>query len=552
MPEELRWMESGSSEWNQALDTLTDYSLLTREAHGPASEDGVAEESVHMHRLVHDIVSRLTDGPHRDTYRNAVRTLLTEADPGDPADSRHWPRYAELVPHLNASAALTSRSPQTQRTVLNCLRSCEHSGKYRTGIDLAEKIRSAWGEFMNPLAQSMIDLTVREGSLLRATGRFYEAYQLDLGLRDRLGQGEPVDEVGVLVCDDAVAGDLRHLGQYTEADDLQGQALDQAQRLLGHSDLVTVTARHHLGLSRRLLGRYREAYEHDAAALARSERAFRHRHATTLRISSAVAQDLRLLGRYREALARQEATFRLHDQVLGLTHPQTLQAHAQLLLCRRRGGGTQQDIGATMETLLEQMERVHGRSHYVTLALVNDYSNLLREHGDLDRAAELAAEAESGYRSLVGPAHPFAAGTLVSTGLTMVASGQRSSGLSLLEAALIGLTGSLGPDHPLVLGCALNTSTARNLSGQTDYAAELSRDTLRRARQTLGDEHPLTLSCQTALAADLRALRQTAEAEQLDEEAFLVFTRTLGIQHPHTVAARQRARPFWDFEVPMG
>ena len=117
---------------------------------------------------------------------------------------------------------------------------------------------------------------------------------------------------------------------------------------------------------------------------------------------------------------------------------------------------------------------------------------------------------------------------------------------------MAGLTATLGPDHPWVLGCALNAASARNFNGRISDAVELSRDTLRRARHSLGEEHPLTLSCQVALSADLRAAREQEEAGKLEEDGLLSLTRTLGAQHPHTISARQRTRPYWDFEPYLG
>ncbi|MBT2439111.1 tetratricopeptide repeat protein [Streptomyces sp. ISL-36] len=554
LPEDLRWMATDLPAWTRALDTLVNYSVLTRETRGPVTsvEIGPHQESVHMHRLVHDIVARLTDGDHRKAHRKAVRTLLAEADPGNPMDSRHWPRYAELLPHLEPSGALLSRNPRIQAAVLNCLRYCFRSGEFTAGAQLAERIRDNWSTFMDPLDQPMLELTTQQGNILRSFGRFREAYNLDLAQRERLSAASPPNELGSLLSGSAIASDLRYLGQYQESERLQRQVLVEAQRLLGDTEFSTLVARHNLGVVLRLLGRYREAYELDAESLARNENVLRTRHAHTLNSSNAVAHDLRLLGQYREALARQEANVRVHVQVLGPQHLQTLYARTQLALCRRREGGFQQDIGAMMATLLEQLEQVHGRTHYVTLSSLNNYANYLREHGDLDHARELIHEAEAGYRSLLGPAHPVATGVLANTGLVMQASGERADALAILEAALAGLTASLGPDHPWVLGCALNASAARNFNGRVGDAAELSRDTLRRARHALGNEHPLTLSCQVALATDLRGLREVEEAGKLEEDALLTLTRTLGAQHPHTLSARQRNRPYWDFEANLG
>jgi hypothetical protein len=55
-----------------------------------------------------------------------------------------------------------------------------------------------------------------------------------------------------------------------------------------------------------------------------------------------------------------------------------------------------------------------------------------------------------------------------------------------------------------------------------------------------------------ALAADLRAAREHEEAGTLEEAGLLAPTRTLGAQHPHTISARQRVRPYWDFEPFLG
>ncbi|WP_235787121.1 hypothetical protein [Streptomyces mutabilis] len=55
-----------------------------------------------------------------------------------------------------------------------------------------------------------------------------------------------------------------------------------------------------------------------------------------------------------------------------------------------------------------------------------------------------------------------------------------------------------------------------------------------------------------APAADLRAAREHEEAAKLEEDALLALPRTLGAQHPHTPSARQRTRPYWDFEPYLG
>ncbi|MER8046938.1 FxSxx-COOH system tetratricopeptide repeat protein [Streptomyces sp. NPDC094032] len=557
LPEDLRWMVTDLPAWNRALDTLVTYSVLTRDARGPAGELGPHQDSVHMHRLVHKIIAELTDGEHRVAHRRAVRSLLAAADPGDPLDSRNWSRYADLLPHLEPSEALTSRDFRVQTTVLNCLRYCETSGDVQAGTHLADKVRATWSGFMSPLAQPQLVLSLEQGAILRSRGEFHDAHDLHTALHERLTGAAPRNKKAIALCENALAGDLRHLGHYSDAETLQRDVLARTASLLGYTDPVTLAARRNLGAALQANGHYQEAHDHLAAALAQSERVLGRRHRHTLEASMAVARSLRLLGEYHQALIRQQATTRLHIEVLGRTHPQTLKARAELEQCRLHAGGPKEDIAASMATLLDEMEQAFGRAHFVTLSLINDYGNLLRETGDLDHARELIHEAEAGYRALLGPAHPIATGMVASTGLNRHAGkGQtvreRGDALSMLEAALAGLSSSLGPDHPWVLGCALNAAAARNVNGRVREALELSGDTWRRARQSLDATHPLTLACQFGYAIDLRDHGQDEEASKLEEEVQLALVRTLGSLHPHTLSALQGNRPHWDFEASIG
>lgn len=47
-------------------------------------------------------------------------------------------------------------------------------------------------------------------------------------------------------------------------------------------------------------------------------------------------------------------------------------------------------------------------------------------------------------------------------------------------------------------------------------------------------------------------MREVEEAGKVEEDGLLALTRTLGAQHPHTLSARQRNRPYWDFEAYLG
>ncbi|QPP06626.1 tetratricopeptide repeat protein [Streptomyces bathyalis] len=553
LPENLRWITSDLPAWARALDSLVNYSVLARDSRGDsrgASGDvlGPQQESVHMHRVVHGIVGELTASADREVYREVVRGLLAEADPGNPQDSRSWPRYAELLPHLGSSGSLSSRAPRTQTLLLNCLRYCFNGGEFRVGAELAERIRERWSELLAPDASPMLALTTLQGNILRAGGRFHEAHELDSARLELLRGATTTDEEELMTATSCLAADQRFLGQWGEALQMQREVVSTSLRLLGPDEWTTLLAHHNLGVGLRLLGRYAEAYEVDLGTLRRREALLRNRHPDTLSSANACARDLRLMGRYQEALSRQEMCVRRHIQVLGPQHPKTLWARHNLLLCERRAGTSERDSGAVLASLLEQQEQAAGRSHFTTYALITDYGNQLRRSGDLAQARELIDEAENGWRRLLGQAHPVPTAMQTNAGLVLQAEGDRDGALNMFEQALVGTRVLLGDDHPTTLGCALNAACGRNFVGRLDEAVELSRETLRRSVHVLGEDHPLTLSCQVALAADLRAVREHTEAGKQEEDALQRLTRTLGAQHPHTLSARQRVRPYWDFE----
>ncbi|MEU5838442.1 FxSxx-COOH system tetratricopeptide repeat protein [Streptomyces diacarni] len=554
LPDNLRWIASDRSSWARALDSLVNYSVITRESRVQAGESE-QNDSVLMHQVVHSVISELTQGRNNDAVRGTVHRLLVEADPGAPNDSRQWGRYAELLPHLLPSIAPSSKERRVQEMLLNCLRYCYNSGEFTLGAELAASIRTEWGRFLDSDAQQMLSLATLQGNVLRAAGRFREAQILDADRLERLAEvprSEGPYEEALMEATSCLAADLRLLGQYDEALQRQERVVEVARRLYGPDEGASLLAQHNLAVGLRLLGRYEEAYDTDLDTLRAREQVLRARHPFTLGSGNSCARDLRLLGRYQEALARQELAMRLQLQVLGAQHPQTLMARHNLMLCQRRAGTPRQDIATAMALLLDQQEQVHSRGHYTTLSLMTDYGNFLREHGDLTLARELLTEAEDGFRALLGPAHPVPTAMQSNAGLVLQIEGERDGALNMFEQALAGVTSLLGPDHPVTLGCALNTSGGRHLAEALEDAHELSRDTLERSRRVLGEDHPLTLSCMVAQAIDLRSLRRRDEARAVESDALERLTRSLGAQHQQTLSARQRTRPYWDYEPYLG
>ncbi|WP_411101920.1 FxSxx-COOH system tetratricopeptide repeat protein [Streptomyces sp. cmx-4-9] len=548
VPEHLAGLINDQIRWNAALNKLVQFSVVRLEYSDlPVEEGGGGLETVQLHRMVHGIVRDNLAEDEAEPLARAVRQVLAAADPGHPSDSRLWPRYAELVPHLGTSGVLTSSNPRIQTFLLHCLRYLILAGEYRTCLRLCEETDRSWRALLGEDHPRVRELSYPYGGALRNLGLFRRAEALTEAVADRLTAERGERDLQTLRARSAYGGVLLCIAAFEPARAIFEHCLATYRELLGEDDATTLDAQNNLAATYRLLGRYQDAYDLDLDTLRRRERVLRPQHISTLASGIACAMGLRLTGRYREAQTRQEQGVKLNTQVLGLGHPQTLRAEHNLGQCLRRCGDIP-GAGLRLRTVWERATRVFGADYPWTLMVASDYATYLREYGDIGEARRISEDVVRGYRSQLGPAHPYSVGTLGNLGLVLRAQGERPQALALAERSLTGMRTALGDRHPWTLGCALNTTGHRTAAGRPQDALPLARDTLHTAGQVLGPDHPMTFSARIALAADLRALHEDAEADRHEDAALDGLTRTLGAQHVHTVSARRRTRPYWDFE----
>ncbi|WP_049579152.1 FxSxx-COOH system tetratricopeptide repeat protein [Streptomyces sp. SBT349] len=546
LPEQLAGLMDDPLRWNAAISKLVQYSVIRWES--PEEEnDPENTGTIHLHRMVHQTIRDGMSKSDEEVFSRAVRRALSTANPGRPSDARRWSRFAKIVPHLDASGALTSRDADMHRLIFSCLSYLYLAGEYLTGVQLARRTEESWKSVFGEDDPLVWDLASQTATLLRATGAYAETERIDRRVIERLSAHRGPRDLTVLRAEEGLSADLSGLARYDESLRVGERVLNSYLELVGEQHPRTLNARHNLAASMRLLGRYAEALEVDRRNLQARRELHRPRHNLSLTSENAYALDLRLLGRYEEARSVLEQSVETYRLTLGPDNPQTITAEFNLAMCLVRSGdrgGAHARLGA----LLERAERVLGDTSPLTLPIAACYAFVHRAHGDLDQARAMGERVMEQYRTTLGDMHPFTIGTAVNHALLLRAAGERQQSLLLNEECLADMTGALGPDHPWTLGVALNASAGRNLEGDLEGAAELSRDTGRRTAAVLGRSHPLYLSTQIALATDLRGLRQRQEADKIEEEALSGFIATLGSQHVHTVSARSRVRPSWDFE----
>ncbi|MFI1732968.1 FxSxx-COOH system tetratricopeptide repeat protein [Streptomyces acidicola] len=543
LPERVARLLNDPQVWHRAIDQLRQYSVVRPEPGG----DNASRGYVYLHRMVHQIVRNDMSDEDRQELAGVVRRALIAADPGRPADTDTWPRYAEIVPHLEYADTLHDTDPAVHALVLHCLRFLYLSGEYGAGVRLAEQVLPAWQDRPGRPDDLLWDLGHHYANLLRACGEYPHSEAVSRAAVEQYRAAGGSRSTGYLRAVGGLAADLRALARYDEALFLSQEVYDGYREQLGEANPRTLAARNNMAVSLRLLGRYQDALDVDRRTLDDRRRFLGAGDVWTLYSEIFRATDLRLLGHYAEAASLQERSAREHRNVVGAHHPQTLRAEHNLALCLYRSGN--RDRAAPLfGRALERCERVLGEADPLTLILAASRSCFARAYGDIDEARELSEPVIARYEQLLGPAHPYTAGARTNHALILRDVGERQQAYTLAEQSLTDMTRAVGPDHPWTLGCAINASALRDLVGDPESAVALSRDTAARAAAAVGATHPLTLSARVALAADLRVLGERREADVVEEEAVRALATTLGPRHFHTVSARSRARPSWDFE----
>ncbi len=546
LPEHLAALAADPIRWHTALRRLSESTAVRMDyVETPDREPYV--ENVRMHRLYHGFLLSNLSEERREALSAAACRVLAGADPRNPADTREWPRYAAVIPHLEPAGALDSTDPAVRELINNCISYLRVRGEYTTGLRLCEQAVVRWAARMAPDDSVMVTMRLNHANMLRGCGRYREAEAVGQAVVDQLTEVRDPDDPDLQKAKSGLGGSMLTLARYEEARALYEDSVRAYTRLLGEEAPRTMLERNNLAVALSLLGRYQEALELHGINLRMRERLLRPRHHLTLSSARRYAWTLRLLGRYPEAMSRQEQNLRLYRQVMDAYHPGTLSAEFNLAMCMARSG---EPAGAAelLRRVTDRFEQMQGPRHPDTLMVQAGYAVVVREHGDLDHARTLARSVVERYGQLVGPEHPFTIGTAGNAALVLSRYGEREEALRGAEEAWRGMCRAVGAGHPWTLGCALNVAGARNLAGDPERAEGLSRQTLERAKSALGETHPFTLTCKAALADDLRALRRAQEADKLEQEALQQLAETLGARHTHTLSVRRRDRPYWDFE----
>ncbi|MFF3849534.1 FxSxx-COOH system tetratricopeptide repeat protein [Streptomyces sp. NPDC002328] len=547
LPDHLVSQVTEPSSWNAALRVLSEAASMRVEyEQGPMDIQTVG--TLRMHRLFHRFVRGHLSADEARQAAGTARRVLVAADPRSPGQAIHWPRYAEIIPHLEPTNALNSGDADVRALVLNCVEYLRVRGEYKAGRQLSASAVAAWTTLGTGTDPAVLRAEHQLANMERRLGDYRRAEHIGRDVLARITADPERSPIQVLRAKNGLGGTLMALGRFEEARRLYEEAERQAAADLGDLEVPrTLDIRGNLAIVLRLLGRYDDSLRLHRTVLEAYIALGGGRDPATLLAGLNTAWTLRLLGRYGEALDVQEHNHRLHADALGRNHGQTLIAQHNLALCLRRQGSHQR-ARALMRVARDRMLRRHGPRHPETLMMSTDYAMLLRDIGELDEARELAESAHAEYTSLLGDDHPYVAGTRDDCALIQGDQGDVTGARPRAESARAAMERVLGTAHLWSVGCAMNTATALARTGELERAVALGEDALARARAAVGPTHVLTLNVAAGLAQDLAACGREEDAEAVRREAVGPLTERFFEEHRQVRPLFEGRRPYWDFE----
>jgi tetratricopeptide (TPR) repeat protein len=505
--------------------------------------------TIQLHRLVQTVLIGQMSDKHQADMRQASHMLLADANPNDPSDSRLWPRYQELLPHVNVSGAVDSDDGSVRELLLGMVKFLYYWGAHEDGRDLAALVWDRWREQFGEEDRHALDLGGWYGYLLRILGEFGEAARLNeqiYAIRQRTS-GE--DDEGTIAAVNQVAGDLRVRGEFGRARELDEAALARCRRLFGEDDPATLNSAHNLGVSLRLVGEFRAALELDEDTWQRRALVLGEDNDATLNTLNALAIDQRESGDYLGARDRQEQTYRRYALVMGTTNPTTVRAARNLAVCRRRGGD-HEGARTLSQEVLELFRRRYGDAYPDTLATATNLAVDLRQTGDLEASIKLGVRTYEQYRATLGDRHPYTVAARANLAISLRLNGDLPAAGVHVRGALETFRETLGPEHVLTLVCAVGEVASVAAEGNLEAAIEAEETLLSTMGRVLGEEHPTTLATRLNLALDLRQAGRVTDGERMQAEALAGYRQRLGEDHPATLAASRSERAECDI-APM-
>jgi hypothetical protein len=394
LDEPLRTLAADPDALADIVGALVGYSLARR-----------STGSFQLHRLVQAAIRQQMPGDSQQAIADQVVVLLTAAAPGDPDNPAGWPAYAELAPHVLATAPWTESSPAGRQLVLNIAQYLQAHGDSQGSRTIGAQLLDRWRSLLGP---------DHPDTLTAATMLVFALTSL--------GEGEPARDLGqdtvqrcrrVLGCDHptsllvaaAMARTLGGLGEAAAARDLAQDTLQQCHPVLGTDHPTSLLAAAALTRALGQLGEAAAARDLAQDTLQRCRRVLGSDHAITLWTAVELISALAQLGEAGSARNLGQDTLQRCHRVFGSDHPTTLLAAVGVALALVRLGEAESARDLCQDTL-QRCRRVLGPDHLITLVAAAVLTGALVRLGEAEPARTLGEDTLQRCARVLGPDHP--------------------------------------------------------------------------------------------------------------------------------------------------
>ncbi|MFG2054627.1 FxSxx-COOH system tetratricopeptide repeat protein [Micromonospora sp. NPDC048930] len=445
----------------------------------------------------------------RETRQRQVQLALARFAPGilEDEDQEHRVRLEELQHHLGPSGAVAATAVEVRRWVARQVRFMQLqqvASVARAALRIADEALARWRPTVPPDDPTLLWLEVERANILRAQGDYARARTVDETVRLQQSDSQGVDHLRTLVTTRGLAGDLRALGCYDEAEQYDSIAYHGFDRTLGGDHAHTLMAAHNLALSSYLDGDAHTAMLIQSDLLARRLRLLGDANPRTWWTAESLGTYQREFGDVDAALE----TLRQADGWVNRTLDGRRREHrvalrvARSLAVTQRAAGSPREAMASNTDLVRAFDRLLGQEHPDTwgcrMALAADHHVTGTPH----EAVRIARDVLDRYRksAAFGPDHPFTGLCQMNLALFLRGNRQLEEARDQGERAWHGLRATLsGPTHPWVLAAMVNQAAHLASVGDTRRARDLGGEAAQWCAEDLPAEHPYTLAAQRNL-----------------------------------------------------
>ncbi len=506
-----------------------------------------------VHRLIQALLRNELGPAEQSKYRQDAHSILAAGAPGNPADSKNWQRYRDMVAHVGSSTTDLAHCqiPAHRGFALDVVRYLYVSGDFASCRVFAERFIEQWSKDSGATDEYVLDANRHLGNALREAGETAKAGQVIETTLHSAEQVLPARDPLTMHLRNAFGADLRARGDFKAALALDEETRTLHEEIFGPASYQTLRVMNNLAIDYGLSSRYVEARElHKDVYIKQRDTRSDLAPTEILNAWTGLARAVRLCGNFTQArdLGQEARVYGLHE--LSPEHYLTLRAATDLSIAMRRIPANYDEALEIATETLDQCKFRRGERNPDTMAAAISLYNIRRILGQTPRALELALETTEIYTSVYGAEHPYNYGCMGNLALLRRLTGDLNSARRLDKTALAGLDAGLTRDHFFSLTVAVNLASDLAALGETHAARTLGEDSLARLTRLLGEEHFMTLSCAANLALDLSADGADEDAKALAVMTTSTCARVYGPNDPLTESAASGSRVNVDFDPP--